>query len=470
MKNHTMDSTSKTLSMIEKLKSIWMNRAKLGDHKVGATEREFLPAALEIQDTPPSPLGRVVTWSLMTLFTIGIIWACVGEVDVVAVAEGKIIPSGQVKQIQPLEKGVIKTIYVTEGQIVEAGDPLVELDQTLTFADQQRLSQELEYTKNVKQRQQLLASFLDTPDKYPDFSKCGHLLPEQLALLRQEWNNYQSRRAELKAEKSERLAEKLASFEKIKQMQGTLPLIKKRVEAVKSLHNKNMIAETVWLELEEKRIEQTQALAIEQANQQQFTSSIKRVENELDSLTYELISQTLASINEYQRQFQNLMQELDKAQDLNNRQVLYAPITGKVQQLSVHTVGGIVTPAQPLMLLVPTNVELEVEAWLENKDIGFIEVGQSAEVKINTFPFTKYGIIEGNVIDVTQDAVIDEKEQFRYKMRVSMHSSNIQVENKLVNLIPGMEVSAEIKTNKRKLIEYVMSPLIRYKSESVRER
>ncbi|MEH6467653.1 MAG: biotin/lipoyl-binding protein, partial [Porticoccus sp.] len=123
--------------------SAWAERSKLGDNKVTHTEREFLPAALEIQETPPSPIGRVLAWSLIALFSIAVIWACFGEVNIVSVAEGKIIPSGQVKQIQPLEKGVVKIIYVTEGQMVKKGEPLIELDQTITFADQKRLGQEL---------------------------------------------------------------------------------------------------------------------------------------------------------------------------------------------------------------------------------------------------------------------------------------------------------------------------------------
>jgi membrane fusion protein, hemolysin D len=457
--------------------SAWAERSKLGDNKVTHTEREFLPAALGIQETPPSPTGRVLTWSLMLLFSIAVTWACFGEVDIVSVAEGKIIPSGQVKQIQPLEKGVVKIIYVTEGQMVKKGEPLIELDQTITFADQKRLGQELTYTEGVIQRQTLFVSLLKTPDQPINFNDIderasggSHLDNEQIQLLWQEWQSFKAGRAALLAEKSERAAEKRASIQRIKQLEQTLPFVTKRAEAVKGLHKKHMAAETVWMELEERRIEQVQSLAVEQATQDQLASAIQRVSEQLSALEAQVASETLSSISEYHRQQQNLIQELDKAKDLNRRQILHAPISGKVQQLAIHTIGGVVTPAQPLMLLVPTDVELEVEAWLENKDIGFVEVGQSAEIKVNTFPFTKYGIIEGMVVDVTQDAVVDEQEQFRYRMRVGMAKSTIQVANKRVDLIPGMAVSAEVKTGKRRLIEYVMAPLIRYKQESVRER
>lgn len=459
------------------LANAWSEREKLGERKVAGTEREFFPAALEIQETPPSPAGRVIAWSLVTLFTIAVVWACVGKVNIVAVAQGKIIPSGQVKQIQPLEKGVVKTLYVKEGQIVQQGEPLIELDQTLTYADQERIAKDLAFTESTILRQQALASLLELPDQTINYtelaSKAGQFTiteSKQLALLWQEWQSFQARRDALVAEKQEREAEQQASKERINQLEATIPLLTRRVDAVKTLKEKNLAAETTWLELEEQRIQQTQSLAVEKAIQQQMTSAIERVKKELAALKAEVATQTLTALAEQQRQKQNLLQELSKAKDLNSRQVLYSPIDGKVQQLAVHTIGGVVTPAQPLMLVVPTEAELEVEAWLENKDIGFVEIGQIAEIKVSTFPFTKYGVIEGEVIDLTQDAVADEQQQFRYKMKVSMHKSNIQVDKRLVDLIPGMTVSAEIKTGKRRLIEYVLAPLMRYRQESVRER
>ena len=461
----------------QRLAAAWSERGALGEQKIPGTEREFLPAALEIQETPPNPAGRIVAWSLLTLFTIAVVWACVGQVNIVAVAEGKIIPSGQIKQIQPSEKGVIKTIFVKEGQLVQQGDPLIELDQTLTLADQERIAEDLKFTTATINRQQTLAEILNTPSKllsYIELTEYANQQKttdnEQLALLWQEWRTFQSRRESLIAEKQERTAEQLASKERIKQLQATIPLLTKRVDAIKSLKDKNLAAESTWMELEEQRIQQTQSLAVEKATQQQMTSAIQKVEKQLNALQAETLSQTLATIAEQKRQKQNLLQELNKAKDLNQRQILYAPISGKVQQLAIHTIGGVVTPAQPIMLLIPSEAELEVEAWLENKDIGFVYVGQEAEVKINTFPFTKYGIIEGEVIDMTQDAVADEQQQFRYKMKVSMNKSVIQVNERTVNLIPGMTVSAEIKTGKRKLIEYVLAPLMRYRQESVRER
>jgi hemolysin D len=163
-------------------------------------------------------------------------------------------------------------------------------------------------------------------------------------------------------------------------------------------------------------------------------------------------------------------QELIKARTRLRARTLVAPVAGVVQQLAVHSIGAIVTPAQQLMVIVPGNDRLEVEAMLENKDIGFVEVGQQAEIKVDTFPFTKYGTIEGEVLDLSNDAVADEAKGLVYKMRVSMKQDSLRVNGRQVTLSPGMTVTVESRTGTRRLIEFFLSPLLRYADESVRER
>ena len=152
------------------------------------------------------------------------------------------------------------------------------------------------------------------------------------------------------------------------------------------------------------------------------------------------------------------------------RSHLTAPIDGVVQQLAVHTVGGIVTPAQQLMVVAPEDGQLEVEAILENKDIGFVNEGQDAEVKIDAFPFTRYGTVEGKVTSLSRDAVQIDKVGLVYTAKVSLTRSTIQVDTKEIRLTPGMSVAVEIKTGKRRLIEYFLSPLLQAGHESIRER
>jgi hemolysin D len=202
--------------------------------------------------------------------------------------------------------------------------------------------------------------------------------------------------------------------------------------------------------------------------------------------------QVLSDLSDAQKKADEFRQDSIKAQQKTDEQLLRAPIDGTVQQLAIHTVGGVVSPAQQLMMIVPRGSSIEIEAMISNRDIGFVEHGQDAEIKIDTFNFTRYGLLHGKVIGVSQDAVVKDKppdrtgaakqggalsesseppgQELLYATRVSLEGTQMQVDDKMVNLAPGMAVTVEIKTGQRRIIEYVMSPLLRYRQESLRER
>ncbi len=458
------------------LKDAWINRAQLGNGKRNQQVLEFLPAALEILERPPSPAGRLLARTIILLFIIAVGWASVGEVDIVAVAEGKIISKSRIKDIQSLEKGVVEAILVSEGEKVKAGQPLVKLDQTITIAEQTHLTQELRFTRLNGLRQQALLKALQGEVDEPklEAQEDIDITPQEqnmhTQLLRQEWLDYQSRINTYLSQKSERAASLQTNAAQLEQLKQTLPLVARRVEAMKKLVDRNLAPEMEYLELEQERIEQEQTLAIHQTQRQQYISAIETTVQQLNTLKAEAIHQSLTKADEYRRQAQSLTQELAKAEDMKAKQTLYAPVDGTVQQLVIHTVGGVVTEAQVLMKLVPKDDYLEVEAVLENKDIGFVFKGQPAEIKVNTFNFTKYGIIDAEVLDLTSDAIADEVKGLVYKLRLKMQQTQMQIDGRTVDLLPGMTVVAEVKTGKRRLIEYVMSPLLRKVDESVRER
>lgn|SRR3990167_738523 len=456
----------------------WQNRGKLGDSTLQQQQREFLPGALEITQSPPSPIGRAIVWTLVTLFAIVIVWACFGQVDIVAVAEGKIIPSSQVKQIQPLEKGVIKQILVQEGDRVKAGDPLVELDRTLTAADQQRLEQDLVTQRLTALRLSQLSEWLqqgrmDRPCRLPETPE--QPAPEgeryvQAQLLAQNCADHAAQYRALQNQVQSRKAELLGTEAMILKLEGTLPLITKRATALKTLLDKKLGAEHEYLQLEQERIEAAQSLVAEHARAQQLHSAIRETEQQMKALNAQAQAKVLEQLTATRREVAAAVEELNKAQDLNAKQMLYSPVDGTVQQLAVNTVSGVVEPAQVLMLIVPSEEKLIVEVMLENKDIGFVRAGQRAEIKVHTFPFTKYGVIDAEVLNVGSDAITTEEQGLIYKVKLLMDKSTLWVDEREVQLIPGMAVSAEVKTGKRRLIEYVMAPLLRYKQESVRER
>lgn len=477
-------------NFFELLREAWRERGKLGDGSKQQSLSEFMPAALELQETPPNPLVRWLAWTLISLFVLTLLWACFGKVDVVASAEGKIIPGSRVKQIQPLDKGFIKAIHVKEGQYVKEGDPLIELDRTITSADQARMQQELHNAslnlagsealqalisdqqgnqKNIKNITIVSASELKlVTDENLTLSASELLLHQQKTW--QQWQQYQAQISSLYSALAKAQSEKIANLETIKKLEQTLPMVTKRAGALQSLYQKNMASETEYLELEQQRIERTQDLATQQQIQQQLIAAINEAQQQINALKADTSSKLLAQIADSRNQIATITEELVKARDMNDKQILYAPVSGYVQQLAVNTIGGVVTEAQQLMIVVPEEENLEVQVMLGNQDIGFVQNNMPAEIKIHTFPFTKYGLIDATVTHISDDAILDEKLGLVYAMHLKMHKSTIRVEAKDVKLIPGMAVTAEVKTTQRRVIEYFLSPLLRYKQESIRER
>ncbi|MDK1030159.1 MAG: HlyD family type I secretion periplasmic adaptor subunit [Anaerolineae bacterium] len=437
-------------------------------------ELEFLPAALEIQETPPLPMSRYILWAIMLFFVIAITWACIGEVDIVGVAQGKIIPSGKVKIIQPLETGLVRNIFVKEGDRVEQGQALIELDTTLVGAEHTQVKEQQLALKLDRARLLSVLDYVNETDKADHFIGIHEANDAQINLQRerinQQINEYTARGEALKDEKRQRQADRRAVGNRIQQLDATIPLITERVKALEDLLKKDLVARTQWLELEQERIEQVKERDIQKNNLVSLDASIANINQRLAATKAEFESQLLKELTDAENRIVVFEQEKVKAEKRITSQTLNAPVAGTVHQLAINTIGGVVTPAQELMHIIPDEGGIEVEAWLLNKDIGFVHEGQKAEIKVETFPFTKYGLIDAEIINVSNDAIPDERLGLVYAMRVKMFKTTIKVKEKIVNLTPGMAVTVEIKMGKRKLIEFLLSPLLRYKDESVRER
>ena len=465
------------MNILSRCIAAWQNRDSMGDRHHDRQIAQFLPAALEIQATPPHPLARWLTWSIAALVMIAVIWAMTGEIDIVASAEGKIVPGSRVKKIQPLENAVVKTILVKEGQYVQQGDALIELDNTLTYADQTRLTTELETLKrNLIVSQSLLELLLKPTEEMQNLSYSDLVFSNNennavyKQLLWQKWQQYWSQIKTIQHALKGTQAKQASSQEQIKKIQQILPIITKRTEKMKTLLQNNYVSEDEYLTLEQARIEQAQNLKSEQQRLKELQASEQELAQRTQIFNAQTQAEQLTNIANYQQQIAALNEELTKAKDLNAKQVLYAPNSGRVQNLTANTVGGVVTIAQELMFIVPDEERLEVEVFLQNKDIGFVHEGMTAEIKIHTFPFNKYGVIDGEVITVSDDATFDEKRGLVYAMHLLMKQDTINVKGKAVKLIPGMAVTAEVRTGYRRIIEFFLAPLLRHRQEALRER
>ena len=423
---------------------------------------------LEIQQAPPSPIGRAILWTIMAVFASAVLWANLGWIDIVATAQGKIIPSGYSKVIQPYEAGVIAAIHVQNGQLVKRGEVLIELDPTLNRADHDRASNEYRAAKVEAARLRALIAGRSTFAAPPDGDPQYVLLQRQL--LRDQVAEYQARAASAKHLIDQRKAGLDQTRENISRLESTVPMEAERADAYKRLLDHEAVTKMDFLQAEGQRIDKTQELAGQRKKLMQDQSAFAEAEKNYRVLVSEFQQSKQMELSTIETKVASLVQEVTKAGQRADFQRLTAPIDGVVQQVAVHTVGGVVTPAQELLIVVPQEHPVEVEAQVENKDVGFVKNGQIVEIKVETFPFTLYGTIPGKVVSVSDDAAPIEKVGLVYPTRVSIDRSTMQVEGKQVNLSPGMAVTVEIKTGQRRVIEYLLSPLLKSINESLRER
>ena len=431
-----------------------------------APETAFLPAALEVQETPPAPAARAIIAVILLFFVTALAWAALGEVDVVAVAHGSIIPSGHSKIVQPLEKGMVKRIRVAEGQLVQSGEVLLELDAGAVRADLVRLEQEVGGLSADIRRAGQLTSWLNNdtgPQRHSGTGTADELLVGQ----RREFDD---RMGVLERELERQLAEQQSAQQQLEKLQAILPIISRRAKDRKGLAAQKLLPEQQFLEIEQERLELAHDLRSQQAIVDEHRAGVSELRARIKLGHSEFLRGVLEHREEAERQKAVAEQELVKVQARLDAHRIRAPVDGVIQQLAIHNVGAIVTPAQQLMVIVPQDAALEVVAILENKDIGFVKVGQAAEIKIDTFPFTKYGTIAGKVMDLSDDAVSDDNKGLVYRMRVAIDQTEVRVNGQQVPLSPGMTVTVESKTGSRRLIEFFLSPLLRYADESARER
>jgi membrane fusion protein, hemolysin D len=457
---------------------------------------EFLPAALEILETPASPAGRAIGATIILFFVVAIGWATFSRVDIIATASGKVVPTGKVKVIQPLETGVVSAIDVQDGQHVGLGQLLIQIDRTASAAERARVGHDL-------MRAQLDVARLATlRQSFEENSALALIVPPpdtpayEIARTQAAMASQASEQAAKLAALSQQIAQKNAETEEItatiEKLKASLPL----VEDLADLRHKAMDIQygnrVAYLEAQTRLVEQQHELLVQQHHLGGATAARQALERQVEQTKAEYARKILNDLTDAEQKVAELTQDKVKADRKMEEQWLRSPIEGTVQQLAVHTLGGVVTAAQQLMVIVPTDSHLEVEAMVSNRDIGFVHEGMSTEIKIDTFNFTRYGLVHGKVMNVSQDAIVRDKpkdnsgaipkpsglsdssepqgQELVYATRVGLDSSQMLIEAKLVNLAPGMAVTVEIKTGSRRVIEYILSPLLRYKQESMRER
>jgi hemolysin D len=433
-------------------------------------EMEFLPAALEITDTPPRPAARALVFLLISMLTAALTWSMVGHIDTVAVAQGQVVPRGRVQLIQPLENAIIRAIRVSDGQRVTKGDVLVELDPTEAEANTEGIKSDL-----LKSNLDLaIATALLTDDPPAAFAAPtaagGAMLEAAKAQVIAEWEQLKSSLAALDAEIMEQREQLLTHELDMMRSDQLAPIFADRLKGLEQLHEQNLVRKPDLYASRQQVVENAAAGEAAEMGQNQAEARIKIRDSKKDEVKSGFIARAQERRAESLRKIAALEQQLVKEERRQSDRRLTSPVDGIVTGVSVFTVGGVVGTKDVLMRIVPEDARLEVEAMILNKDIGFVSVGQSTEVKLETFPFTRYGLIDGTVEEIWRDAIADEKQGLVYKAVVSLKDNKILVGSRWVNLAPGMAVQAEIKTGNRRIIDYFVSPFLKYRDEALRER
>jgi hemolysin D len=459
----------------------------------GADELAFLPAALEIVETPVPPLAGAIGGTIIALFCLALAWASFGHIDIVGSASGKVIPTGRTKVIQPFETGVVRAIRVRDGQSVKAGDVLIELDPTMNEAELKHFQSDLASAELDIAR--LNAALSEDADPAASFKPPLGATAAQIAIQRQFLNHQieeqRAKRAALDRQRGQKEAELATVTASINKLEAMLPILQQRVAIRQELFAHETGSKVNYLEILQAFVEAQQELRVQKSRGHEAEAALASLVESQAQSKAEFQRTLYGELVEAQRKASGLREDVIKATQRTELQLLTSPVDGVVQQLAVHTVGGVVTPAQSLLVIVPADSNLEIEAMVSNRDIGFIHVGQEAEIKIDTFNFTRYGLLHGRVVSLSQDAIVRDKPQDKtgdkspdagnnssepkgqelvYAARISLDRTQMQVDENIVNLSPGMAVTVEIKTGSRSVISYLLSPLLRYKQESLRER
>ncbi len=452
---------------------VWQIRDQLDPPDRTGEELAFLPAHLELVETPVNPIPRWSMRAIVLFAAIALLWAIFGHLDIVATSTGKTVTGGRTKIIQPLEPAVVESIYVKDGQHVKKGDLLIKLDTTTANAEYLKAKEALTSNSLSKARYDALLTALETGKtptmgELPSVEESRRLSEESVAIA--QWQSYVLKIETQKAQILQKEAEISTINQQVRKLSSTSRLIAQQAADYKRLYEQNFMSRHAWMQKEQERIEQQADLATQQSRLKELQAALKAQQQEMNSTTAQFKSDALDRKRQAVEAIEQYEQEAKKNRQREEIMTLTAPVTGTVQQLAIHTVGGVVTEAQALMAIVPDDETIEVEVMVENKDIGFVKPGQVAVVKLETFPYTRYGYLEGIVDHVSYDAVQDEQRGLIFPARVRLNKTHFMIDDTRVNLTSGMSVTTEIKIGKRRVIDYFLSPLREYKDEGLREK
>ena len=437
---------------------------------------QFAPDLVRIEAGPPSPLARAMLWLLLALLTAMLGWAYLGQLDIVAVTQGKLVPQSFLKIVQPAEAGIVREILVAEGDVVREGQVLVRMDMRLSEADGRTVQAEL--MRKRLQLRRIDAELAGAPLKRAadDPPELVAQVQAQMQARRQSYLDAVGAEQALRA----RAEHDLGSASEIEaKLRQTAPIYGEQAKAWDKLAKEGFAGHLLALDRQRMHIEAEQELKAQSRNMQSLRATIAQAEKRIAQIHSNYRQQLHNERAEAEAQYQKLEQDWNKQQHRHALLELKAPQAGIVKDLATHTPGAVVSPGTILLTLVPQDEPLLAEVWVSNADAGFVQADQKARVKLAAYPFQKYGAIDGVVRQVSADAqdkaastegATKALPELAYRAWIELDADHLQREAARLRLVPGMAVSAEVHIGSRTVLEYLLSPIQKVAAEAGRER
>ena len=435
-------------------------------------EATFLPAAMEIVERPVSPTARMTAWVLLSGLLVTILWLTLGKVDVVTSASGKLIPAANVQLVQPAEQGVVRKILVDDGQVVKKGQPLIVLDPTVSAAEATQAQKALETAELDAARGHAVLSALDghglhfvPPRKLP-----ADLQEMQVALARAQVSQIEATIAAKVADTGAARAALAEAQVQTAKLTETLPLLDQQIAANEEMLAKGYVSKLRVIEMRRQRLASARDRDASIETAKRARAQIQAAASTRDQARAEARATVLTDLNKAEAEAKLRTEELSKATLRSSLQVLRSPTDGTVSQLAVHTVGGVVEAAKPIMIVVPQGGKILAEVRLFNRDAGGVRVGQPVAIKLEAYPFTRFGTVAGKVATISSDAIEDEHLGLVYVVYIAVTASRAELEARGVTISPGLAATADIRTGRRSILSYLLSPVRAIAHDAGREQ
>lgn len=427
--------------------------------------RDFLPAALEVQETPPSPIGRFILWSIVILLVIAIAWASLSKVDIVAATRGKLVVNELSRPVNSAVTAEIVEVLVKEGEHVEKGQSLIKLNSTSLVAQlEENILQQKINRFHIARLELLYEHYLNRPAPLTlsdNFQLESPLLAQQISMQLQAEVEDDYNEKEVFKLNQQIITAQIENYQIQKEMaENLLPIYREQYEALNSLYKKDMTSKDSLLEIQKKYLEAKFTVNSADAKVKEMRANHAQIDAQIKSHVADKIREI--EQEKIQRLNQNdiLSAQQKQLEALIAQYELKAPIAGIVESLVYRDAGAAVEAPQELLKIVPEDEKLIAEVWVSNQDIGFLRRNQLAAVKIDTFDFTRYGWIEGKLLNISSDAIDDKDLGLVYKAVIELSTNHLIIDGQTIKLESGMSVSAEVKTGQRTVLSYLLSPMM----------